>query len=250
MMKLGCQGFFPTIVSLLVIQPPQGPVSIAFVPARIAPQYAPYALIALSTIISGSVPLDLLCALVVGLLFKKLVVSGGGFTGLGGFVLPLFGSSPRATVSAASSSTSMQLPSGTRPVRGASITLAAIKPSRDLLREAAQSRLGQVNGGPGGVSAQSSFPPLHKSSASATTTALYSGVASSTSPSKTSSSTVEVGVSSSVPAEPQPGQHGYRRRTSSSSSKQAEVNAKNGPTEVGDLSPNPNENDEVAVKFA
>ncbi|GBG33215.1 Rhomboid-related protein 4 [Hondaea fermentalgiana] len=80
MMTLGCQGFFPTIVSLLVILPPQGPMSITFIPVMVPPKYAPYALIALSTILSGSLPLDLLCALVVGIFFKRVLAR---LTGLG-----------------------------------------------------------------------------------------------------------------------------------------------------------------------
>mmetsp|Transcript_1661 Transcript_1661/g.3252 ORF Transcript_1661/g.3252 Transcript_1661/m.3252 type:complete len:293 (+) Transcript_1661:95-973(+) len=128
----GCQGLFPSIVALLVIVPPRGPISIAFIPVAIPAKFAPYALVAFAMILNGQLPLDLVCGVLVGHLYNWIPESWNFQARL--FQLPLYASVAQVDREQTRASAPEQAPST------ATATESTTKVDRSLLLEAAQAR--------------------------------------------------------------------------------------------------------------
>lgn len=65
-------GMYPSLVALLVVNPPSQPVALLCLPISIPPRYVALVLVLLSSLLSLHVPLDLLGALVIGALYSMI----------------------------------------------------------------------------------------------------------------------------------------------------------------------------------
>jgi len=125
LMLIPSQGLFPTILAMLIVNKPEGRMSIPLVPFSMEPKHVPFAIIGISFLLSGSIPLDLLCSLLVSYGYKKITSSSATT------ILPLF------------QSASMTLGSSQMEEGSTGEGNEMRRPSREKILHAAESRIKQ-----------------------------------------------------------------------------------------------------------